>query len=101
MSHDQIKLRTPIKIPAGTYYSQLSPIITSSLPIVTFTTTDMDDNTVYNITKIYWENKDKISKDTKWGIGVKQQMLKNITTKIHPGAKKYYKEINIKLEAHH
>ena len=32
MSHDQIKTiqRTPIKIPAGTYYSQLSPIITSS-----------------------------------------------------------------------
>jgi TRAP transporter TAXI family solute receptor len=49
--------RTKITIPAGTYAGQTNDIQTTSLPVVAFTTTQMDDATAYQLTKTYWEGK--------------------------------------------
>ena len=103
LNEDQVKMskRTRLIIPAGTYAGQDEDIITTSLPVVAFTTTDMDDDTAYMLTKTYWENKNALGEAAKWWDGVSLAMLNNILTDIHPGAKRYYQEVGAKLEAHH
>ena len=103
LSDDQVKTskRTRLIIPAGTYAGQDKDIVTTSLPVVAFTTTDMDDNTAYMLTKTYWENKNVLGEAAKWWNGVSLPMLENILTDIHPGAKKYYKEVGANLAQHH
>ncbi|MDC0062477.1 TAXI family TRAP transporter solute-binding subunit [Candidatus Puniceispirillum sp.] len=103
LSDEQVKKskRTRLEIPAGTYAGQSSAITTTSLPVVAFTTTDMDNATAYAMTKTYWESKVSMSAGAKWWAGVSLKMLENISTEIHPGAVKYYKEVGAKLAAHH
>ena len=103
LSDEQVKKskRTRLEIPAGTYAGQSSAITTTSLPVVAFTTTDMDNATAYAMTKTYWESKASMSAGAKWWAGVSLEMLENISTEIHPGAVKYYKEVGAKLAAHH
>ncbi|MBL6596664.1 MAG: TAXI family TRAP transporter solute-binding subunit [Candidatus Puniceispirillum sp.] len=103
LSDEQIKLskRTRLEIPAGTYAGQSSAITTTSLPVVAFATTDMDDATAYALTKTFWEAKASMGSAAKWWNGVSLDMLDNIVTEIHPGAVKYYKEVGAKLASHH
>jgi len=103
LSDEQVKTskRTRLIIPAGTYAGQDKDIVTTSLPVVAFTTTDMDDNTAYMLTKTYWENKNVLGEAAKWWDGVSLSMLDNIVTDIHPGAKRYYQEIGANLAEHH
>ena len=103
LSDEQVKKskRTRLEIPAGTYAGQSSAITTTSLPVVAFTTTDMDNAAAYAMTKTYWESKASMSAGAKWWAGVSLEMLENISTEIHPGAVKYYKEVGAKLAAHH
>ena len=103
LSDEQIKLskRTRLEIPAGTYAGQSSAITTTSLPVVAFATTDMDDATAYALTKTFWEAKASMGSAAKWWNGVSLDMLDNIVTEIHPGAVKYYKEVGARLASHH
>ena len=48
-------------IPAGTYAGQDSDIVTTSLPVVAYTTSKMDDETAYQLTKTFWEEKEKLN----------------------------------------
>ena len=103
LTADQIKSskRTKLIIPAGTYSGQKSNITTTSLPVVAYSTTDMSNDVAYNLTKAYWDNKVKLGNAAKWWNGVSVKMLSNISTKIHPGAVKFYKEIGANLANHH
>jgi len=103
LNDEQVKAskRTRLIIPAGTYAGQSEDIVTTSLPVVAYTTTDMDEATAYNLTKTFWENKAGLGNAAKWWNGVSLDMLSNITTDIHPGAKKYYNEIGAPLAKHH
>ena len=103
LSDEQIKIskRTKLIIPAGTYSGQSSDVTTTSLPVVTYTTTDMSDDVAYKLTKTYWDSKEMLGNAAKWWNGVSADMISNISTKIHPGALKYYKEIGAKIAAHH
>ncbi len=103
LTDDQVKAskRTKLLIPAGTYTGQTSDIQTTSLPVVAFTTTDMNDDVAYSLTKAYWENKKSLGAAAKWWDGVNLEMLSNILTEIHPGAKRYYKEVGAMLADHH
>ncbi len=103
LSDEQIKIskRTKLIIPAGTYSGQSSDITTTSLPVVTYTTTDMSDDVAYKLTKTYWDSKKMLGNAAKWWNGVSADMISNISTKIHPGALKYYKEIGAKIADHH
>ncbi len=89
--------RTRIEIPAGTYAGQDAPIVTTSLPVVAYTTTAMSDDTAYQITKTFWEQKAALAEDSAWWKGVTPEMLQNIITELHPGAIRYYKEQGIEL----
>jgi len=103
LNDEQIKTtkRTKLVIPAGTYAGQSSDIQTTSLPVVAFTTTDMSEDVAYSLTKAYWENKKALGTAAKWWDGVRPDMLANVLTEIHSGAKRYYKEVGVPVAAHH
>jgi TRAP transporter TAXI family solute receptor len=88
-----------VVIPANTYAGQKADIVTTSLPVIAYTTTQMDDKTAYALTKTYWEQRAKMASSAPWWKGVTPAMLANIPGKIHPGAVRYYKEQNIPLTA--
>ena len=85
--------RTRTVIPAGTYAGQDEDIVTTSLPVVAYTTTKMSDDTAYLLTKTFWEQQDALADSAAWWAAVTPEMLSNITTRIHPGALRYYEEI--------
>ncbi len=84
-------------IPAGTYPNQSSDIKTSAIKMLLFTTTDLDEETVYQLTKTLWEHIDEL--------GEIQRNLKGLTPQkavqdiaglpLHDGAIRYYKEIGV------
>ena len=84
-------------IPAGTYAGQDADITTTSLPVVAYTTSDMDDDTAYALTKTYWEQKAAMGEGAAWWNGVNDGLMENITGQIHPGAIRYYKEAGMAL----
>ena len=87
--------RTKLIIPAGTYTGVDTDTVTTSLPVVTYTTTQMDDETAYSLTKTFWAEKIKMGEVAPWWNGVSADMLSNIRGKLHPGALKYYDEAGI------
>ncbi|EAV45699.1 immunogenic protein (bcsp31-1) [Stappia aggregata IAM 12614] len=99
LSDDQIAetKRSKLVIPAGTYAGQAEDIVTTSLPVVAYTTSAMDDDTAYALTKTFWEEKAKMGEEAPWWNGVDQALMANITGKIHPGAARYYEEAGIEL----
>ena len=93
--------RTRIAIPAGTYAGQDSEIVTTSLPVVAYTTTAMSDDDAYAMTKTYWEQREAMAGNAAWWGAVSMDMLENISSEIHPGAIRYYEEAGAKLGEQH
>lgn len=89
--------RTRMVIPAGTYSGQDDDVVTTSLPVVAYTTTHMDDDTAYLLTKTFWGQRDALIEAAAWWEGVDDQLMANITGKLHPGAIKFYKEAGIPI----
>lgn len=87
----------PCIIPAGTYPNQDEDVQTSAIKMVMFCRGDLDEQTVYDLTKTLWENIDTL--------GEAQANLKGLTAEeavkdiaglpLHAGAEKYYKEIGV------
>ena len=90
--------RTRLVIPAGTYTGQDADVVTTSLPVVAFTTSQMSDDTAYALTKAYWEAKDELGGAAAWWNGVTPEMIGEVTTGVHPGAKRYYDEVGVSVE---
>lgn len=99
LSDDQLALtkRDKTVIPAGTYNGQETDITTASLSVVAFATTQMDADTAYELTKTFWEQKEKMGESSSWWNGVAPAMLANITGKMHPGALRYYDEVGFSV----
>ncbi|WP_195821633.1 TAXI family TRAP transporter solute-binding subunit [Roseobacter sp. MH60115] len=99
LDEDQIgqTKRTKLVIPAGTYAGQDSDITTTSLPVAAFTTTAMSDDVAYQLTKTFWEQRKKMGEAAPWWNGVNEGLMSSITSKLHPGAIRYYKEIGYAL----
>lgn len=84
-------------IPVGTYPNQDEDVQTSAIKMVMFCRGDLDEETVYQLTKTFWENIDKL--------GEAQSNLRGLTPEeavkdiadlpLHAGAEKYYKEIGV------
>ena len=83
----------PGVIPAGTYEGQTADVPTAAITNILVTRADLDDETVYQMTKALFENLDEmvaahaaakaISIDT---------ATKGLPIPLHPGAERYYKE---------
>ena len=97
MTDDQVAAtkRTRLVIPAGTYAGVEQDVVTTSLPVGAYTTTDMDDATAYALTKTYWEKKADMAKANAWWGGVSSELLATLAGKLHPGALRYYEEAGI------
>lgn len=89
--------RTRLVIPAGTYTGQDADIITTSLPVAAFTTSDMDEDAAYTLTKTFWEQRENMAEIAPWWMAVTTEMLVNIPTEIHSGAARYYAEAGVTL----
>ncbi|PRD41737.1 TRAP transporter substrate-binding protein [Phyllobacterium phragmitis] len=89
--------RAPLTIPAGTYAGQDKDILTTSLPVVAYTTTAMDEETAYQLTRTFWQQKEAMSGSAPWWKGVDKSLMANIAGKLHPGAIRYYKEAGFEL----
>ena len=89
--------RTELIIPSSTYAGQDGDIKTTSLPVVAYTTTAMDEDTAYALTKTYWAEKSAMGEAASWWNGVDEGLMANITGKIHPGAIRFYQEAGMSL----
>ena len=89
--------RTRLEIPAGTYAGQEEPVVTTSLPVVAYATTNMDEATAYALTKTFWESKVLLGEESAWWNGVDFELLANVDTELHPGAVRYYEEAGVAL----
>ncbi len=99
LSDDQVKQtrRTRLVIPAGTYAGVDSDVVTTSLPVVAHTTTAMDDETAYQLTKTYWAQKSTMGSNAAWWNAVSNDLLTNVHGKIHAGALRYYDEMGVSI----
>ena len=99
LSDDQVKQtkRTRLVIPAGTYAGVDSDVVTTSLPVVAHTTTAMDDQTAYQLTKTYWSQKSAMGSNAAWWNAVSNDLLANVHGKIHAGALRYYDEMGVSI----
>ncbi|MBR3796146.1 MAG: TAXI family TRAP transporter solute-binding subunit [Clostridia bacterium] len=85
------------EIPAGTYAGQDEAVMTSGVKLTLFITADVDEETVYQMTKVFWENWDYL---TETHAALKKADPKEACNdvagvEIHPGAARYYREIGI------
>lgn len=90
--------RTRMVIPAGTYSGQEADIITTSLPVVAYATTAMDDETAYQMTRTYWEQKQGMAGTSAWWSSVDASLMSNLG-QLHAGAIRYYDEVGMELTA--
>ena len=99
LSDDQVKKtkRTRLVIPGGTYAGVVGDTVTTSLPVVAYTTNSMSNETAYQLTKTYWSQKKNMGANHAWWNGVSGELLTNIYGKLHPGALKYYSEAGISI----
>lgn len=84
-------------IPAKTYPNQDKDIQTSAIKMVMFCRHDLSEDTVYQLTKSFWEHIDELGKAQKNLQGLTPaEAVKDIANlPLHPGAEKYYKEIGV------
>lgn len=85
-------------IPAGTYPDQTEDCNTITCKAVLYCRADLDEETVYQITKAFYESGDEIASAHATGKEVQLEgCLAGVTTPIHPGAAKYFKEMGIEV----
>jgi len=101
MSDDQVALtkRTRLVIPAGTYPGVDHDVVTTSLPVITYALSDMDEETAYRLTRSFWEGRQAMAGSSPWWNGVTPDLLDNVNVPLHPGALRYYDQAGIAVPA--
>lgn len=93
------KFRYYQEVPAGAYEGQ-----TNEGPVMSFDTAvgigvraDLDEETVYKITKGFWDNIDQVTSDAPWAKALSLEFAasKRGLAELHPGAARYYKEVGV------
>ncbi len=80
-------------IPAGTYNGIDKDVKTVSFQAVLYVREDLDEDLVYEMTKVFYEKNADIAKGHARGEYISlDTALDGVTTDFHPGAIKYYKE---------
>lgn len=99
LSDDQIDQTGAARqtIPSGTYPGIDKDVATTSLPVIAYTTTAMDDDTAYTLTKTFWERRDAMAEEAAWWSSITPEMLGNMTGTLHPGALRYYEEAEFEV----
>ena len=84
-------------IPAGSYPNQKDDVTTTAVKMVLFCSADLDDETVYMLTKTLWENMEGLARSQSSLRGLTaQEAVRDIAgLPLHDGARKYYSEIGV------
>ena len=84
-------------IPAGQYKGQKNegPVTSVNTSVGIAVRGDLDEETVYKITKAFWDNIDKVTSEAPWAkaLDIKFAATQRGMMKLHPGAARYYKEV--------
>lgn len=79
------------------YKAQLGddPVMSNDTAVGIGVRADMDEKTVYEITKAFWDNLDSLSADAPWAkaLTMEYAVQKLGSMKLHPGAERYYREV--------
>ena len=83
-------------IPAGTYTTQPEDVKTVYTPMVLWTTADMDEEVIYEITKLIHTNLDDLAlSHNVFGKITDESLLAGISIPLHDGALRYYTEAGL------
>lgn len=83
----------PAVIPKGTYKGQDHDVSSVGIPNFLIVRGDLDEQTVYEITKAMFENLDRLVQAHAAAKGIKlENAAKGLPVPLHPGAAKYYRE---------
>lgn len=84
---------TTFNMPAGTYANVTEDVTTVAVMATLICDADLDEDTVYNITKGIYENLDAITASHAKGAELSlESAVDGISTPMHPGAVKYFTE---------
>jgi len=85
-----------VTIPEGTYKGVDRDILTVASPALLITHEEMDENTVYEITKAIFTNLPEVQSAHALGKNITlENALNGMSLPLHPGAEKFYKEKGI------
>jgi TRAP transporter TAXI family solute receptor len=91
------KFRYRDEVGAGLYDGQMndSPVVSFNTAVGIGVRADLDEETVYKITKAFWDNIEQVTSDAPWAKALSIDFAASERGKIqlHPGAARYYKEI--------
>lgn len=83
-----------VTIPAGTYTGLTEDVVVPAITATLIVSKDLDEDLVYNLTKILFEKSGDITHDKARELNP-EFAVQGIPCPIHPGAVKYYNEIGV------
>ncbi len=87
------------EVPAGAYERQLNdaPVMSFNVAVGIGVRADLDEDTVYRVTRAFWDNIGQISSTAPWVAGLDPGFaVSNIGgMTVHPGAARYYREAGV------
>lgn len=93
------KWRYRTDIPAGLYEGQKNEGAVTSFDtsVGIAVRADMDEETVYQVTKAFWDNLEQVTSDAPWAeaLSVEYAAQQRGLMELHPGAARYYKEAGV------
>ncbi len=60
-----------------------------------FSRDDVNEDEVYQFTKVFWDNLDEVRKDPNFKIMKKEYAVVKTEVPLHPGAQRYFKEAGL------
>ncbi|GKY86508.1 TAXI family TRAP transporter solute-binding subunit [Sinisalibacter aestuarii] len=90
------RFRTLAEVAAGAYDGQVNEtaVMSHDTNVGIGVRRDLDDETVYQITKAFWENLESITSDAPWAKAISIEVaVKDFGMPLHPGAIRYYEEV--------
>lgn len=94
------KFRYLEEVPAGLYEGQKNagPVTSFNTAVGIGVRADLDEETVYQITKAFWDNIEQVTSDAPWAaaLNVTYAAPPQGAISLHPGAARYYEEIAAK-----
>lgn len=90
------KWRYRADVPAGLYEGQKNDAAVTSFDTAVGIAVrgDVDEETVYQVTKAFWDNIEQVTSDAPWAkaLDIKFAASQRGLMKLHPGAERYYRE---------
>lgn len=87
------------EVPAGLYEGQLNDAAVTSFDTAVGIGVrgDLDEETVYKITKAFWDNIEQVTSEAPWAkaLDIEFAASDRGLMKLHPGAARYYREVGV------